>query len=60
MIHEAKVNAHILVSYKKNCQIVIRDTMHYDTPENASLEVQQSMKTSYEAMSEQIINAYIF
>ena len=32
----------------------------YDTPENVSFEVQQSTKTSYEAMSEQTINVYIF
>ena len=33
---------------------------HNDTPENVSFEVRQSMKTSYEAMSEQIINVYTF
>ena len=29
---------------------------HYDTPKNESFEFQQSMKTSYEAMSEQTTN----
>ena len=29
---------------------------HYDTPENVSYEVQQSMKTSFEVMSELNIN----
>ena len=33
--------------------------MHYDSPENVSFEVQLSMKTSYEAMSEQTINVCI-
>ena len=33
---------------------------HYVTPENVSFEVYQSMKTSYEVMSEQTINVYIF
>ena len=29
---------------------------HYDTPKSVSFEVQQSMKKSYEAMSEQTNN----
>ena len=33
---------------------------YYDTSENVSFEVQQSMKTSYEAMSEQTNNVDIF
>ena len=59
---------------KKNCQSIIRDDRckatkiylhirmmktHCDTPENVSFEVQQSMKVSYKAMSEQTINVYI-
>ena len=32
---------------------------YYDTPENVRFEVQQSMKTSYEAKNEQTINVYI-
>ena len=34
--------------------------MHYVTPKNVSFEVQQSMKTSYEAKGEQTINVKIF
>ena len=60
---------------KKTCQSIIRNDRckatklymhlrmmktHYDTPENVSFEVQQFMKTSYEAISEQTINVYIF
>ena len=33
---------------------------HYDIPENVSFEVQQSMKTSYGAISEQPVNVHIF
>ena len=29
---------------------------HYHTPKSVNFEVQQSMKTSYEAMNEQTIN----
>ena len=32
---------------------------HHDTPEDVSFEVQQSMKTLYEAMFEQTINRYL-
>ena len=33
---------------------------HYNTPENESFEVQQSTKTTHEAISEQTINVYVF
>ena len=33
---------------------------HYDTPKNVSFKVQQSMKISYEAVSEQTTNVKIF
>ena len=60
---------------RKTCPIVSRDDRcratnicmhirmmktHCDTPENVNFEVQKSMITSYEAVSEQTINVYIF
>ena len=41
-----------LQKYACNCMI----KTHYDTPKCVSLEVQQSMKTSYEAVNEQTLN----
>ena len=71
MIHEAKINVHFWFSYKKKLVKVSFVTItvnlqkyacirimitRYATPKNVSFEVQQSMKTSYEAMSEQTID----
>ena len=40
----------------QKCTWIPMMTTHYDTPKNVSFELQQSMKTSYEAMCEQIIS----
>ena len=69
MIHETKINVQLWVSCekKKNYQSIIRDDYckatkiymrrmmetHYDIPKSVSPEVQQSMKTSNKAVSEQ-------
>ena len=72
MIHEEKMNAHLRVHCKKKVIEVSFATINvklqkytcirimktqYDTPKQVWIEVQQSMKTSYEAMSEQTIYA---
>ena len=46
------INVHL---QKYTCIRMIIIT-HYATPKSVSFEVQESMKTSYEAMSEQTIN----
>ena len=68
MIHEAKMNVYISFTYKKKLVNLTFVTVnvkvqkytcihtietHYDTPKSVTFEIQQSMKTSYETMSEQ-------
>ena len=67
MLHEAKINVHLwfFCIEKKNLTINVKlqnytcscmMKTHYDTPKNVSFEAQQSMKISYEAVSEQTTN----
>ena len=54
-----KIHKVIFVTIYVNLQKYIRIRMiktHYSTPKSGSFEVQQSMKTSFEGMSEQTIN----
>ena len=67
MIHEGNMNARLWVSNKKKlikvsfvpiniklqkCKCTRMMKIHYVTPKIVSFQVQQSMKTSYEAMIE--------
>ena len=75
-MNEAKIYVHLRVSYKKKklvkvsfvtiivklqkytCKRIMKT--HYDTPKSVCFEVQQSMKTSCEAINEHTINVQIF
>ena len=71
MIHNTKIKENLLISYKKKLAKVLFVVTNlklqkytcirmmitlYDTHKNVSFEVQQSMKTPNEAMSEQTIS----